>query len=210
MMKRSVLFSAAVMAFAASTAFAGTKFATNLVPSSTIHPAPNPTLSAKSSIKISDKGVIQIGLAGVTDGGGIPVTTSTVYTDSRDSEPLDIVLDGSEYVVIVKLVIPSLSGLIPPPPADGTIEVPIPVNLKAGKGKNKFSVTSLLGLLPVGFGRSAEIVGAEVWGPLAGNAGSCEAIVDNALPVNFGEEPDVTACRPAGSQIGISGLSIPE
>jgi hypothetical protein len=208
MMKRIAFFSA-VAALSASTALAGTKFGTNLVPASNIHPPSNPTLSVKSQLKISDKGIIQIGLAGVTDGGGALAGTSTVYNESvKAGGPPD--LDGSEYIVIVKLVIPSLSALIPPPPANGEIEVPVPVNLSGGKGKNKFSVANLLVLLPAGFGRSAEIVGAEVWGPLGpANLMDCEAIVSNALPVNFGEDPPVTACR-GGTKLGISGLSIPE
>lgn len=206
MMKRIALCSAAVVALAAP-AVAGTKYATNLVPASTVHPPSSPTLSAKSQIKLSDKGIIQIGLAGVTDPGGLPVTTSTTYTESVGTPP--IMLDGTEYVVIVKLVIPSIEPLIPPPPANGTIEVPVPVNLKAGKGKNKLNVGALLSNLSPGYGRSVEIIGAEVWGPLGANETDCEAIVSNPLPVNFGEDPPVDDCR-GGNHIGISGLSIPE
>jgi hypothetical protein len=195
-MKRITAVAAAILA-SATVASAGTKYATNLVSNSPVDPPPNPTLAAKSQLKLSDKGAIQIGLAGVTDNMGALVTTSTSYNDTKDTSP---VLDSTEYVVIIKIVIPAISGFIP------VVEVPVPVDLKNGKGKTKLNAASLFGLIGPGVGRSLEIIGAEVWGPLGGQAGSCQAIVANSLPASL-TSPD-PACR-GGSQIGMSGLAIP-
>jgi hypothetical protein len=87
------------------------------------------------------------------------------------------------------------------------VELPIPVNLKNGKGKTKFNAGPLFVLIGSGVGRTAEIIGSEVWGPLGANAASCQAIVANSLPASL-SSPD-PACR-GGSQIGMSGLAIPE
>jgi hypothetical protein len=197
-MKRLAVVATAILA-SATVASAGTKYATNLVSNSPVDPPPNPTLSAKSQMKLSDKGAIAIQLAGVTDGAGAPANSSTSYNDTKDTSP---VLDGSEYVAIIKMVIPAVQMALPPP---GIVEVPVPVDLKGGKGKTKLSAAPLLVLIGPGIGRSIEIVGTEVWGPLGSNAASCQAIVASSLPASI-TSPD-PACR-GGSQIGISGLSI--
>lgn len=57
-------------------AVAGTKFQTNIVPSSAVSPPTNPTLSTAGKVQLDDKGKIQVGVKGVTDGAGSPVTTS--------------------------------------------------------------------------------------------------------------------------------------
>jgi hypothetical protein len=197
-MKRLAAVATAILA-SATVASAGTKYATNLVSNSPVDPPPPPTLSPKSQVKLSDKGAIQIQLAGVVDGAGLPVTTSTSYNDTKATSA---VLDGSEYVVIIKLLIPAVQAALPPP---GIVEVPVPVDLKAGKGKTKLSAAPLLVLIGDGIGRSIEIVGSEVWGPLGSNAAGCQAIVASSLPASI-TSPDPT-CR-GGTQIGISGLSV--
>ncbi len=196
--KRIALVAAAVVAAAATSAQAGgTKYAANLVTAaSSDPPAPGtPTLSPKSSLKLDSKGTVAIALAGVVDGAGIPVTTSTSYKDTGT-------LDGSEYTVIIKLSVTAINGLFP------VVEVPIAVELKAGKGKVKLSVASFLSLIPAGAARTVEITGAEVWGPLGAGtpASDCQAVVSNSLPVGLPLNPGV--CR-GGTQIGISGLYIP-
>ena len=193
--KRIALVAAAVVAAAATSAHAGTKYAANLVPAALSDPPPNPTLSTKSSLKLDSKGSIAIALAGVTDAAGALVTTSTAYADTGT-------LDGSEYITIIKLSVTAIKGFIP------LVEVPIPVELKAGKGKVKLSVASLLSLVPGGAARTVEITGAEVWGPLGAGtpASDCQAVVASALPVGTPLLPGV--CR-GGDQIGISGLYIP-
>ncbi len=200
-LKRVALISMAVVAAATSPALAGTKYAANLVSNSVVDPPPNPTLSPKSSMKLSDKGSIAIALAGVTDGSGALVTTSTVYADSvKLKQPP--ALDGSEYIVIITLFIPAVAEAAP------VIEVPIPVDLKGGKGKTKLSVAGLLGLIGPGIGRSIEIRGAEVWGPLGttgGEPGNCLAVLQGPAPVGL---PLGATCR-GGTQFGISGLSVP-
>lgn len=85
--------------------------------------------------------------------------------------------------------------------------MPIPVDLKAGKGKTKLNAAPLFALIPAGSGRTVEVQGTQVWGPLgAGSAPACQATVDSALPVIF--PPDMTTCR-GGTNFGMSGLFIP-
>ena len=196
--KRIALIAIAAVAASASSAPAGTKYAANLVSNSASDPAPPPTLSPKSALKLDDKGGISAKLAGVVDGANVPVDTSTTYNDTKKTNPA---LDGTEYIVIIKLVLPAISGLIP------IVEVPVPVDLKAGKGGTKLSAKDLFALLPPGAGRTVEIIGAEVWGPLgAGNAAACTAIVGGPIPASL-TSPDPT-CR-GGLQIGMTGLAIP-
>jgi hypothetical protein len=191
---KQFLVALAVLA-AATPAMAGTKFATNLVTSDAATPETNPTLSPKSQIKLSDKGTVQVSLAGVLDGAGVPVNSSTSFADTGT-------LDGSEYVVIVKLHLPAIEGLFP------VVELPVVVSMKAGKGKRKMSASAFFAFIPPGAGRSVEIVGAEVWGPLGGapEAAACQAVIDGPIPVLFPPDP---SCR-GGDKIGISGMYIPE
>lgn len=218
-LKKIALIAMAV-AVSAAPALAGTKYAANLVPSDVVDPPIPPTLSSKSSLKLSDKGAVQVGLAGVVEAGpsfcagggndsasctnntecpggactpsGVPVTSSTAYNDTGT-------LDGTEYVAIIKLSVTAVAGLFP------VIELPIPLDLKGGKGKAKFSAASLFGLISPPNARTVEIVGTEVWGPLGAGAGACQAIIDQSIPVIF--PPDMS-CR-SGNKIGISGLQIP-
>ena len=201
-LKRIALIAMAVVAAATSPALAGTKYAANLVSNDAFDPPANPTLSPKSSIKLSDKGSIAIALAGVTDGAGALVTTSTVYADSVKLDPTAPNLDGSEYIVIITLFIPAVAGPAP------VIEVPIPVDLKGGKGKTKLSVAGLLSLIGPGIGRGIEIRGSEVWGPLGtagGEPAACLSVVGGGIPAGI---PLGVVCR-GGTQFGMSGLSVP-
>lgn len=188
---------AMAVAVSAAPALAGTKYAANLVTNSPTDPVVPPTLSPKSSVKLDDKGAISVSLAGVVDGSNALVTTSTAYNDT-------FVLDGSEYVVIIKMVIPGISGLF------DRVELPIPMDLKAGKGKAKRSAAALFAFIPSGLGRSLEIIGTEVWGPLGASSTSCQAIISQSLPVSLVPvgNPDPTDCR-GGTQFGMSGLAIP-
>ncbi|MCC6847023.1 MAG: hypothetical protein IT294_00880 [Deltaproteobacteria bacterium] len=203
---KQFVFIAAAVAVSAVPALAGTKYATNLVSNSAIDPPANPTLSPKSQIKMSDKGDVSVSLSGVTDVGGLPLTTSTVYTDSLKDAAPGAILDGSEYVVIIKLYLPAIAG---PPLLIPGVEVPVAVGLKNGKGKTKMSLAGLLTLLPPGYGRSIEVAGAEVWGQLGGapEAANCMAVINNTLPATLGfGDP---SCRGLGAQSGMSGLAIP-
>ena len=223
MIKRIALVSIAAVVASATAAPAGTKYAANLVPYlASDQPIP-PTMAAKGSIKLSDKGAIQVALAGVVEatgplicfggdtngaacttnvdcpnGGtcsasGVPVTTSTSFNDTGT-------LDGTEYAVIIKLTVTAVEGLFP------VIEVPVMVDLKSGKGKTKMDVSSLLVFVTGSVPRTIEIVGSEVWGPLGGgNVAACQATIDQSIPVIFPPDP---SCR-GGTKIGISGLYVP-
>lgn len=192
-MKTVKQFALVVMALVIATpALAGTKYQTNIVSNSPTHPPANPTLSPKSAIKLDDKGKIQASLAGVTDGSGALVTTSGSFNSSGT-------LDASTYIVILKLHLPAIAGLFE------VVEFPIPVDLKNGKGKTKYNVSSLFAFLTPPNGRTVEIRGLEVWGPMGAGAAACDALVSGPLPVIF--PPDMT-CR-SGDHIGISGLAVP-
>lgn len=192
---KQIALIAAAVAVSAAPALAGTKYATNLVTDDEFFPASNPTLSPKSQIKLSDKGSIQIGLAGVTDAGGAPYNSTSTFADTGT-------LDGTEHIVMIKLYLPAVAMIL------AEIDVPIPVVVTGGKGKAKLSVGSLLSLIGPTNGRSVEIRGSEVWelaGSTAPELAACQAIIDNALPITT---PPDTSCRDGG-QIGISGLFIP-
>ena len=195
---KQVAFAAMAVAVSAAPALAGTKYAANLVSNSATDPIVPPTLSSKSSVKLDDKGGISVALAGVVDGGNVLQTSSTSYNSTGT-------LDGTEYIVIIKMVIPGIAGLF------DRVELPVPVDVKAGKGKTKLSASALFGFIPMGIGRQLEIVGSEVWGPLgAGNVATCQAVVDAGIPVSLVPvgDPDPTDCR-GGTKFGMSGLAIP-
>ena len=223
-MKRIAVIAMAIVAASVTSAPAGTKYAANLVSNSPDDSGLPPTLSPKGQLKLSDKGAIQVSLAGVVEAGAascvggtnaggactvnsecpmgdcvtpaVLANSSTLYNDTKDISPE---LDGSEYIVILKIVIPFIAGTIP------VVEVPIPVDLAKGKGKTKLNASALFGLIPQGAGRTLEIIGAEVWGPLgASNAANCQATVVNGF---FPGSPD-PSCR-GGNQIGMSGIAIP-
>lgn len=203
-LKRIVLIATVVVAVSASSALAGTKYGTNLVSIYAPQPAPPAlqikALSSKSQLKLSDKGVAAVSLAGVTNAGGLLVTTSQTYNKSIAADPTTPTLDGSEYVVIIKLNVVAVNGLLP------VIEVPVPIDLTAGKGKTKLNLGGLLNLLPGGLSRSIEVTGAEVWGPLGLPTTNCLAVVGASTPASLmANDP---ACR-GGTQIGLSGISIP-
>jgi len=178
-----------VLMTSAAVALAGTKYQANLVPASATNPPPNPTMTSKGKVKLDDKASLKVGLKGVTDGGGVLVTSSTSLKDTGD-------LDGTEYIVILKATFTAL----------GTpIEAPIPVALKNGNGSGSASLGALIGLIPAGTGRSIEVTGGEVWGPLgAGTLAACQADVDTGYSLT----PGSPNCR-GGSKIGVAGINIP-
>ncbi len=197
--KSIALIAIAVVAASASSAPAGTKYASQPGVQQRRRSAAEPDpVDRRARSSSTTRDTSRSSLAGVTDGAGALVTTSTTLQPNQGHESA---LDGTEYIVIIKLVLPAISGLIP------IVEVPVPVDLKAGKGKTKLDAGPLFALLPAGTGRTAEIIGTEVWGPLTvAKAPGCTAIVGSALPASL-TSPDPT-CRGTG-QIGMSGLAIP-
>jgi len=191
--KSIVAFSAAFLLVAASAALAGTKYQANLVTASKTSPATNPTIANTGKLSVKDTGDVKAGIKGVTDGAGALVTTSQSYKDSGT-------LDGEQYIVILKLRMTALSD--PNAPTDA--ETVIPVDLKKGNGSTKMSLSGLMGLLPSGIGRSMEIIGGEVWGPLgAANVTACSAV----LTTGFAMAGD-PSCR-GGTMVGVAGINIP-
>ncbi|MEB2283785.1 MAG: hypothetical protein B6D46_16080 [Polyangiaceae bacterium UTPRO1] len=192
--KQLALITAAV-AVSVTPALAGTKLAVNLVPSAAVDPPPNPTLSVKSQIKLSDKGLVQVGLAGVTDAGGALYNSTSSYATSGN-------LDGTEHIVTVKLYLPAIAG----PPLNVTeVDLHLPMVVVKGKGKIKVSLAAMLALIGPGYGRSIEVSGVEVWALDNVNVPACQAVVANTPAITF---PPDTTCR-GGTQIGISGIWIP-
>lgn len=178
-----------MLAGAVAPAFAGTKIQMNVVPSSATSPPTNPTLTSKGKFQVDDKAKMQVGLKGVTDGAGLPVTTSTSYKDTAT-------LDGTQYVAVVRGTFTALGV---------TFESALPVELKKGSGTGKVSLASLFSAIPAGVGRSVEVNGVEIWGPLgASNVAACTAVVT----AGFSVVPNDPACR-GGTKIGVGGMNIP-
>jgi hypothetical protein len=178
----------AILAVSASTALAGTKYQANLVPSSASSPPTNPTMEA-GKLSLKDTADIKAKAKGITDAGGNEVTGSTSFADTAT-------LDGSEYVVILKAQFTALAI---------DIEAPIAMSVKNGGGKGAVSLAGLLGLLPPGVGRSIEVTGAEVWGPLGpANVAACQAEV----AVGYVIGALSSTCR-GGTRIGVGGINIP-
>jgi len=185
------LASLAVIGAVVAPALAGTKVQENIVPSSATSPPGNPTLSTAGKFQMDDKGKVQVTLKGVTDGAGAPVTSSGSYASKTMP-----VLDGTQYVAVFRATFTAL-GL--------GIEGAVPVELKKGNGTGKFSQAALFSLIPAGLGRSVELNGVEIWGPLgAGNVAACTAVVTAGYSV-VANDP---SCR-GGTKIGVAGISIP-
>jgi len=191
----------------ATTAWAGTKFQTNVVPATNL----DPTISStKGKIQVKDVGQFSVKLDGVTDIGGNLVTTDDSFKTGT--------LTGDEYVTVltgsfVALGVEFSFNLIS--------------ELKGGKGKGKVDASTLFGLVPMGLLRSVDMGRAEVWGPIgdqvcdlgtntcqggkacATNA-DCPTISDcqNNLVTGFILTPAPNPCV-GGTKIGVGGISLP-
>lgn len=177
--KRTMAMATAMLAVSASAVLAGTKYQANLVPATVT----NPTM-ASGKVQLKDTADIKAKIKGVTDGAGDPVT-------GVDD---DTVIDGTEYVVILKATFTALNI---------TIEAPIVMDLKNGGGKGAVSLGGLIGLIPPGVTRAVEVVGGEVWGPVGpANAAACQA------DVTAGYAAPPSACK-QGTKIGVAGIYVP-
>jgi hypothetical protein len=184
--KRMLTMTTAMLAVSASVALAGTKYQANLVTANASNPPGNPTME-KGKISLKDTADIKAQVKGVTDGGGMLVNSSTTFDDTGN-------VDGTEYVIILKATFTALN--LP-------IERAIPMTMSDGKGKAKISLAGMLTLLPPALGRSVEVTGAEVWGPLGGaNVAACQA----ELTLGYAAPP--SACR-GGTKIGVAGINVP-
>ncbi|MBI5504459.1 MAG: hypothetical protein HY899_06635 [Deltaproteobacteria bacterium] len=141
-------------------------------------------------VPICGEGRARATLAGVTDAGGSKVTTSTSYKMTG-------VLDGTEYVTILEGTFTAAS--VP-------FEVAIPADLNSGTGVGKLSVSALFSTIAPGVGRSIEVTGGEVWGPLGGATLAAYQAVVNAGYDDL--VPGDTACRQE-PMIGVSGINVP-
>lgn len=149
-------------------------------------PPSNPTMeSGKLSLK--DTGDIKTKVKGVTDGGGVLVTGNTSLQDTG-------LLDGDEYVVILKANFTALGV---------DIEIPIAMDLKNGGGKGAVSLGALVGMIPPATGRSIEVTGGEVWGPLGGaNVLACQAELTTGFAL-------LTSLCKGGTKVGVAGVDVP-
>jgi len=139
---------------------------------------------------LKDVGLVQATLKGVTDSGGNPVTTTPLTKWKTGDSSLGM------YVVIVKGNFTALGV---------DFETVLPVGLKNGNGASKADLSSLFGMIPGGVGRSVEVTGGEVWGPISsGQAAACDTVVSTGFTLTPGDP----ACRD-GSQIGVAGINIP-
>jgi hypothetical protein len=182
---KRILTVVGIVAVSASAALAGTKYQATIVTSSGVAPAVPPTLSA-GKVSVKDTGDIKVGVKGVDDGTG-PVTTSTSFKDTAT-------LDGTEYVAIVKFNFTALNA---------DVEVAVPMDVKKGTGKGAVSLGGLTSLIPAGVGRSLEVTGGEVWGPLgAANVTACTAELTTGYALG------ASTCK-QGVRIGVAGINVP-
>jgi len=137
----------AFLALAASPAFAGGKWQTNLAPESDT----DPTLSPKSKVSFKDSGLLQVKVLGLTDGGGVLVTSDESFKGKFPT------LNGDEYILI-------LSGRFPA--LDVPFEFNLPFEVKAGNGKGKGDFKNLFDFIPPGLHRASELTSVKVVGPV--------------------------------------------
>jgi hypothetical protein len=174
------------LAMSAATALAGTKYQANLVNASATDPPTNPTM-ASGKLSLKDTGDIKAKVKGVTDGGGALVTGSTSFKDTGT-------LDGSEYVAILKMNFIAL-GVV--------VEVPVAMSMKNGGGKGAVALGSLVSMIPPGTGRSLEVTGGEVWGPLGGaNVAACQAELATGFAL-------LSSLCKGGTKVGVAGVDVP-
>jgi hypothetical protein len=189
MMKKAFLsFVAAWLAVSmfASPGLAGTKWGTNLVPASDT----DPVISPKSKASFKDKGQLKAGISGLTDGGGMLVTTNESYKKND-------LLDGDEYMVI-------LSGIFVALGVDFSFNLPI--ELKEGKGSGKIDAADLFSLITPGLHRASEMTTIKVVGPLGvGNVPDCQSNLTAGGYVILGNP---NPCD-QGTLIGVGGVLIP-
>jgi len=174
----------------APVASAGTKYATNIVPTSLVPP----NLAKKSQVKVRDNGRVTVVLKGVQDSGG-RVTTDGSW------KGLEPTLTGDEYFVILKATFI----------ADGTnFEVSVPVELKNGNGASTVSVAALFALVPDGVVKSVEARGADVYGPLGvSNATGCQTAIftSGGIVLEPDDDTNPNPCK-AGTRVGAAGILV--
>jgi len=172
-------------------ASAGTKYATNLVPTSLT--APN--LSRKSKVRVKGNGEVTVILKKVQDSGG-RVTTDQSWSG------VSPMITGDEYFVILKATFV----------ADGTpFHISVPVELQNGAGAATISIAALFAMVPPGVVRSVEATGADVYGPLGEDkAAGCEAAIFASLGIILFPDPALNPnpCL-GGTKIGVAGILIP-
>lgn len=184
--KRMLMMAMATLVVAPSGVLAGTKYQANLVPASAVHPPANPKMDS-GKLALKDSGDIKVKVKGVTDGAGVPVTGSTQFKDTGT-------VDGSEYVVILKATFTALGV---------AVESPLAMSMKNGGGKGAVSLGAFTSLIPAGTGRSVEVTGGEVWGPLGvANVAACQA------EINTGYTLASSACK-GGTKVGVAGVNFP-
>jgi hypothetical protein len=190
MMKSTIAFAVACLAFSVAPAIAGTSVKANIVPTQA---ATNPLLSNKSSFKIDGKGNYQISVKGMTDNLGnlVPVSNGTT--------------PDTQHWVTIHGGVPGLA-----------FQYNAPFNpSKPGEAKIKGSLAGLVALLPAG--TSIGIQSVEVHQPtLAGqDTSDCTDVMTIPLiadPVILqiyieGVSPYLSNPCASGALVGLSGIS---
>lgn len=104
--------------------------------------------------------------------------------------------DGTTYVAVIRGTFTALGV---------GFELPVPIDLKKGNGTTKLNGSASFSMIPPGIGRSAEINGVEVWGPLgAANVAACNAVLASVVSL----VPNDPSCR-GGTKIGVAGVNFP-
>lgn len=181
MMRYRSLAISGMLLFAASAATAGTKVQGNVVPNDA---ATHPQVSAKSKFKIDGKGNYQVGLKGMTDGGGSPAPVTSGTTPDTQYW---IILKGDNLGVLWQLN--------------------VPFNItKDGQAKVKGS-NGLITSVPVG--SAVGVLGVEIREPTSpASAADCTTLMN--LPGTPGVfipgAPFPTNPCATGARLGLSGI----
>jgi hypothetical protein len=174
-----------VLLAGASTAWAGTKYLTNLA-------SPNdapPLLAADSKLFFTDRGLAKVLLKGVRAANGSLVTTKKPNASGT--------LYGDEYVAVMHGRILSL---------DVAFELNAVVALKKGKGKAKLDTSGLFALLPKPLAQTIGVEGVEVFGPLGATSAACQHNLTTSAGISFPPAPNPCV---GGDLIGQSGIIVP-
>ena len=181
------LAGAALAAFAAGPATAGTKVQANIVPATDS----DPTVSEKSKLQVLDSGLFKATLKGLTDGAGAPL-------GSDGSIKAGGGFTGDEYIVILDGSFPALGDL--------AFAFNLVFEPSKGKGKAFIKAGGLFNLIPSGLHRGIRINGAKLVGPLG--APNTEDCFQNLVDGGFVGGGATNPCD-QGDTIGITGILVP-
>jgi len=193
----------AVVALAASAAWAGTKFQTNLVPGYTFSIGPcsagtctiNNTkvcatnadcietpMSEKSKMQIKDTGSFQAKLQGIEDDLGDLITGDGSFDPKKGS----CTLTGDEYFVVQTGTFPAL--------ATG-FQFNLVAEVSKGKAKAGIDASALFSLIPNGVHKAVNVEGIAVYGPVGDQTCNGSTCPNGAACTTNADCPTLADCQ---------------